>query len=589
MTSSNTFRKLVSIGAAMLLAVGGSLTSATSASAAAATTAPVVSSPALVGNTVSATPGVWPSGTATGKWYVCDSYSSTAVATSVPGQCNELYTSSSNTAPITTSTLTIPSISYCVTICTSFGNSSTAFTLRWIEVNGSDISASAAVPIREGRSLSLQNPTVGATSVTLGVSNGCNFASSSLSAFSDFTLIVGGTAKTISSVTTTSSNVVLNFSGAVTSGQTISVSYTKSIDPEISCGPTSFIRNTTSALTGTVSSGGGGGGGGGYTMTSPASYSITNNVATANDGVWSGGTPTRFWVLCDNPHNTPATSIHMDCYPMALTQNGSDERGTTVNLAADVWMGFSGTRTLVSFASKYFGLYVQNMGTQYVTATTAGPALAASVAEPLRALDALRALKPLPAAVQPLVPGFLALNKPMASLGGKVALSAGDFTGLTSAKIGDKAIDFSLGTTGNISFTVPQGQAGKTADLVLTFTTGSIILQDAIKYVAPLDVAKVGVRPIAIAAGAKKITEEVAGQIRQAAFANVKNDTIQCVAYSASNSAAAKAAAQLTAVQACGLAVKANPSLKVVDVEVIVDKLKARTQGVGIKVYKADI
>ena len=598
MTSSNTLKKLVSIGAAVLLAVGGSLTAAAPASAAAATSAPVVSSPALVGSTVTATPGVWPSGTATGKWYVCDRYGSTAAATSVPGQCNELYTSSSNTAPITTSTLTIPSISYCVTLCTSFGNSSTAFNLRWIEVNGSDISASVAVPIREGRSLSLQNPTAGDASVTLGVSNGCNFASSSLSGFADFTLLVAGSTKTITSVTTTNSNVVLNFSGAVTNGQAISVSYTQSTDPEISCGPTSFIRNTTSALTGTVSSGGGGGGGGGggsFTMTTSPSYTIANGVATANDGVWSGGTPSRYWLLCDTPRATANIGTPpMDCAPFYLTSTGgSYERGTTLTIPTTVWQYGSSSRTQITFASKSLALFVINgFGNEYLTPTTGGASLVTSVsspAQPLSALQARNALKPVPAAVQPLVSGFLALNKPMASLGGKVALSAGDFTGLTSAKIGDKAIDFSLGTTGNISFTVPQGQAGKTADLVLTFTTGSIILQDAIKYVAPLDVAKVGVRPIAIAAGAAKITEEVAGQIRQAAFANVKNDTIQCVAYSASNSAAAKAAAQLTAVQACGLAVKANPSLKVVDVEVIVDKLKARTQGVGIKVYKADI
>ena len=211
-----------------------------------------------------------------------------------------------------------------------------------------------------------------------------------------------------------------------------------------------------------------------------------------------------------------------------------------------------------------------------------------SSARPLNPTQALNVLKPVPAAVQPLVPAFIALNKPMASLGGKVALSAGDFTGLVSAKIAGKSLDFILGNTGKITMTVPQGEAGKTADLVLTFNTGSIILQDAIKYVAPLDVAKVGERPIAIAAGAKKITAEVADQIRHAALANVKNDTIQCIAYSASSSAAAKAAAQLTAVQACGVAVKANSDLKVADVVVIVDKLKARTQGVGIKVYKAD-
>jgi hypothetical protein len=93
---------------------------------------------------------------------------------------------------------------------------------------------------------------------------------------------------------------------------------------------------------------------------------------------------------------------------------------------------------------------------------------------------------------------------------------------------------------------------------------------------------------VAIKAGAKSISESAADDIRHAALANLKNDTIQCVAYSASTSASAKAAAKLTAVQACGFAVKANPELKVADVEVIVDKVKARTQGVGIKVYKAD-
>ncbi len=211
-----------------------------------------------------------------------------------------------------------------------------------------------------------------------------------------------------------------------------------------------------------------------------------------------------------------------------------------------------------------------------------------NVARPLSPLQARNMLKPVPAAVQPLVPAFLALNKPMASLGGSVALSAGDFTGLVSAKIANKSIDFILGKTGQITMTVPQGEAGKTADLVLTFNTGSIILQDAIKYVAPVVVANVPVRPVAIKAGAKSISESAADDIRHAALANLKNDTIQCVAYSASNSASAKAAAQLTAVQACGVAVKANSDLKVAEVEVIVDKLKARTQGVGIKVYKAN-
>ncbi|MEY3846348.1 MAG: putative flagellar system-associated repeat, partial [Actinomycetota bacterium] len=303
MTSSNTLNKIITIGAAALLAISGSLTAATSASAAAATTAPVVSSTALVGNTVSATPAVWASGSATGKWYVCDSFGSAAAATSVPSGCDALYTSRLDTTPFTTTTLTIPSISYCANICTPFGNSSTAFKIRWIEQNGSDISASAAVAIQEGRSLSLQNPTVGGTSVTLGVSNGCNFASSSLSGFADFTLLVGGSARTISSVTTTGGNVVLNFAGALTSGQSISVSYTQATDAVISCGPSAFIRNTTSALTGTVTSGGGGGGGGfsaGTVTTAPTTPVVNAGIASVTQGTWAGAVSlTRSWRLCD--------------------------------------------------------------------------------------------------------------------------------------------------------------------------------------------------------------------------------------------------------------------------------------------------
>jgi hypothetical protein len=554
-----------------------------------------------VGNTVSATPAVWPSGTATGKWYVCDSFGSAAAATSVPSGCDALYTDRLDTTPFTTSTLTIPSISYCANICTPFGNSSTAFKVRWIEVNGSDISASAAVAIQDGRTLSLQNPTVGATSVTLGVSNGCSFASSSLSSFADFTLLVAGSARTISSVSTASSNVVLNFSGALTSGQSISVSYTQSADPVITCGSSAFIRNTTTALSGTVGSGGGGGGG----STPCAGQTVVTSYAVSSPTLAPGGTYTP--IYNGNPafnnclllttgfasarflngtlvgqfyYNGTSQGLFISNLSNTYAQLQNWAGRTLVNgdvITSKIWVSPGMTQPSAS-SSGDFSYTITITGAD--GSVSGGPALSAE--------QARNVLKPVPAAVQPLVPAFLALNKPMASVGGNVALSTGDFTGLVSAKIANKSIDFILGKTGQITMTVPQGEAGKTADLTLTFNTGSIILQDAIKYVAPVVVANVPVRPVAIKAGAKSISESAADDIRHAALANLKNDTIQCVAYSASNSAAAKAAAKLTAVQACGFAVKANPELKVADVEVIVDKLKARTQGVGIKVYKAN-
>jgi hypothetical protein len=194
---------------------------------------------------------------------------------------------------------------------------------------------------------------------------------------------------------------------------------------------------------------------------------------------------------------------------------------------------------------------------------------------------------PTPAIIAPLLPAISAINRPMISLGGQVALSSGDFNGLTSAKIDGKSLDFILGKTGNLTFTVPNGEAGKTADLLLTFTTGTVNLQNAIKYVAPVVVADVPERPVSIVPGSKKLSEATADQVRAAAFANMTNTSVSCVAYATSNTAAAKAAAIASANAVCALATKANPNLTAAPITVVVDKVKARKVGVGIKVYKA--
>ena len=573
MTSSNTLKKIVSLGAVALLAIGGSLTGSSPAIAADINTATVVSAPqggstsvtlSVTGCPVNAFANPTPAPEAS-DFTVTGGAGALAVSSIGLGS----YIIINFASPLVagdnlaisyvknaTSTKQIP--------CTTAGNVVGSF-------SGLNTTVAAAPPTITGTSGNL-NGTVG---VALSMAAYSTTGLTSPVVFS----------YTLSNGSALPAGVSFNTStGQLTGTPTASVS-----NLMVSITATGANSLTaTAAFNFTVTGGGGGGGGSLYTISTPATYSIANNVATAYDGVWSGGTTSRFWILCDNAHNAPATSIHMDCFPMALTQNGSDERGTTVNLAADVWMGFSGSRTQVSFASKYFALYVQNGGAQYVTATTAGPAVAAAVAAPLRALDALRTLKPLPIAVQPLVAAMPILSRPMASNGGKINVSEGNFTGLISATVAGKSLDFILGKTGQISMTVPKGEAGKTADLVLTFGTGSIILQDAIKYVAPVVVADVPVRPVSISAGASKLSEEAADQIRHAALANLKNTDISCVAYAVADTAAAKAAAIATATKACALAKKTNSDLTVAPITVVVDKLKARTQGVGIKVYKAN-
>lgn len=601
MTSSNTLKKIVSIGAAMLLAVGGSLTAASPAQATGLTltSAPTFTPVTAVSTetSMSASYGSWanaPLGTGGGSefWRICDSDPSLLSAvdgTDVPVNlnCQIVFTSYSNNSEFTGTGLTLSAVS-------ALGTSSN--TVSTSSLVGKYIARISIVKLYQSPytlyGWAFSSAKLIQTPPTMtGPSGNVNGSV--------------GVAMSMGTYVTTGLTSPVVYSYAVAGGQSLPAGVTfDTTTGQITGTPTASASNLSVTVTATGANGlskssvfnytvtggsGGGGGGSTYTMITAPSYSITNGVATADVGTWSGGTPTLWWILCDNPRPTPVTSSPTsDCFPMALTQNGAEERSTTVTLSTNVWKGFSGSYTQVALASQYFALYVSNGGSRYITASSAGPAPSVAASAPLRAVDALRTLKPVPAAVQPLVPGFLALNKPMASLGGKVALSAGDFTGLVSAKIAGKSLDFILGNTGKITMTVPQGEAGKTADLHLTFNTGSIILQDAIKYVAPLNIAKVGVRPISIAAGAKKISDGVADQIRQAAFANLKNDTIQCIAYSANNSSAATAAAKLTAVQACAVAVKANPDLKVADVVVVVDKLKARTQGVGIKVYKAD-
>jgi len=193
--------------------------------------------------------------------------------------------------------------------------------------------------------------------------------------------------------------------------------------------------------------------------------------------------------------------------------------------------------------------------------------------------------EPAPVWQAPLLNAVVGNAKNIGVVGGKLALAGGDFSGLKSVSVAGKNVDFTTDSKGAVSIPVPSGKAG-VADLTMVFTTGTMTILEGIKYVVPTVVASVPERAVSIAAGTKKITEAVADQVRQAAFANMANTSVQCVAYSASNKAAAKAAAKATAKALCALAVKANPSLSITAVNVVVNKTRAAKEAVGIKVYK---
>ena len=275
----------------MLLAVGGSLTSATPASAAAATSAPVINGTVFAGVQTSVTPAVWASGTPSGRWFICPNGGSTAAATAIPAGCEALQISANDTSAYTSTSPIVPLIAYCAISCTSFGNSSVGSYLRYIEQNLTDISASAAILIREAKPLSLDAPAVGSTFVSLSVSGGCTFASPSMPTSSDWSVTVAGATATISNIATASNKVTLSIGSSLTAGQAISVAYQRVNSSLITCGAVSAVPDLGSPLTATVA--GGGGGGGGQTLCS-GQTSITSFAASAST-VSPGGSFTQIY------------------------------------------------------------------------------------------------------------------------------------------------------------------------------------------------------------------------------------------------------------------------------------------------------
>lgn len=349
-------------------------------------------------------------------------------------------------------------------------------------------------------------------------------------------------------------------------------------------------------------SGSGGSQSTGSVTTPPGTPTISNGTLTTGAAaVWSNPSNNLhgMWLACSTPQGaTQGTSGGPDagCGPISATalssQNASWLSTSPLSLGANInkWVVCSGggcTTASVATSTQHFAWYENDGGVWTMSATIASDGTVGASAPTVRPLSPEQArnqIKPLPVIVQPLVAALPSLSKPLVDAGGKVDLKAGDFTGLVSASISGKTIDLTVGSTGSLSITVPNGKAGTTADLLLNFKSGTVILQDAIKYVAPVVVAQIPVRPVSIKAGAKKLSATAADDIRHAAFANLKNNSIECVAYAAS--AATADAAKATAQQACDLAVKSNPDLVNTSVVVVIDKIKAATQGVGIRVYK---
>jgi hypothetical protein len=192
--------------------------------------------------------------------------------------------------------------------------------------------------------------------------------------------------------------------------------------------------------------------------------------------------------------------------------------------------------------------------------------------------------KPLPVWAAPILKQIPTLSKTLNTDGGKVSLTDGDFSSLKTVTVGGKEVAFSTDAKGDVYIPIPAGKAGTTADLVVTFTGGKMVIQDGIKYVAPTDVAKVAEAGVAgFKANSSKVSGALAASILYAAQIDHKANAIACSGYAASKAQVALATARAQA--ACDYATGAYSNLTKSTVAVIVNKAKAKSASVGIKVY----
>jgi hypothetical protein len=459
------------------------------------------------------------------------------------------------------------------------------------------VSIGAAMLLAVGGSLVAAEPASAAvlTSVALGGGShiqasmttfslgavGCNTYTGTID-IADWQMTVNGGTQTLSSVTL-SGYMVIHLSAALAGGETVTLSYTKNNSRVITCDSGDTIGTFTYTDTAPVPA----------SITGTPSVTVASNIVTAAPATAVGGVVNQYWFVCAASKSATSTTLAgapisgiSGCFMLfntagtssAVQTNTLDLRGTYY-----IRMGTSPTYTYpaavlagqnVLFAQVLNSLIAYSSSVSGDVATTT-PTTPTVISE---------AAKPLPVWAAPILKQIPTLSKTLNTDGGKVSLTDGDFSSLTTVTVGGKEVTFSTDAKGNVNIPIPAGAAGTTADLVVTFTGGKMVIQDGIKYVAPTDVAKVAEAGVAgFKANSSKVSGALAASILYAAQIDHKANAIACSGYAASKAQVALATARAQA--ACDYATGAYSNLTKSTVAVIVNKAKAKSASVGIKVY----
>ena len=410
-------------------------------------------------------------------------------------------------------------------------------------------------------------------SVNLGLS-GCGGYSDTPAA-GDFVYTLTGGTQTFTGVTF-AGYLIFGLSSQLVGGETVTIAYTKNADPakQISCtGGGAGLGDTVGSFT--------------FTDTAPAIIPPVVSAASASAITDTGVTL-----------NYSTDRVGNYNYSVRLASSAAP---TATYLNAYNWGSLDlkhGSGALMSIGAKTASVTGLTAGTAYVAYVMVGAQALSNVvtisftttggstagADSGASAAVTEAAKPLPTWAAPILKQIPSLSKTLTTDGGKLSLTDGDFSSLQSVTVGGKAVAYSIDAKGDVSIPVPAGQGGTTADLLVVFSGGKMLIQDGIKYVTPTDVAKVPEAPVAgFKANSSQVSGALAASILYAAQVDHKANAIACTGYAASPAQVALATARAEA--ACGYATGAYANLAKSTVSVVVNKAKAKSAAVGIKVY----
>ena len=327
-----------------------------------------------------------------------------------------------------------------------------------------------------------------------------------------------------------------------------------------------------------------------YAMTNAPSFTISNGVATANDGVWSGtgGSITRWWVLCDSAKQATTTMPAMDCHPIySAATGGSMEQGPTLNIQTVFYKpgAQNAPRVAMNFAEKYFMLYVSIGGANATTATVAGANVGLAQNQNNNVTAVVERSIPVPALQAPILNSLAPkMSGGFSSNGGRLVLKDVKPTDISSVMLNGKKVEVITSKSG-AALRIPAGAGA--GDLQFTMADGTVInVANAVKITqSQVDPKLVDLNNLpTFKSGSVAVPRTIKAALLKNKEVILDSVNAKCVGYASSNTASARATALARASNVCGVITDMNENIEPL-IKVLVNKAVAKKSPVKYQTW----